>query len=135
MVGRFVEEEKVRLYEEGSRKGDTHPPSTTHVLRGLLHHCLRESETMEDTSGLGLERTRIHLLKLLVRCVQCQLIHILGNRKLLNISLESSYFLLGRSDDEVDGINIRWLCFSADEIDIDVRWNFNVTLGYRREES
>jgi len=135
MVGGFVEEENVRLYEKSSCKGYTHPPSTTHVLSGLLHHRLRESETVEDASGLGLERTRIHLLKFLVRGIQCQFVYILGNGKLLDISLKSSYLLLGRSDDEVDGIDIRWLCLSADEIDVNVRWDFDVTLGNRREES
>ena len=89
---------------------------------------------MEDASGLGLERTRIHLLKLLVRSVQCQFIHTLRNRELLDISLKSSYLFLGGSDDEVDGIDIRWLCLSAYEIDVDVGWNFDVTLGNRREK-
>ena len=43
MIGGFVEEEEVGLDEERSGQSDTHTPPTTHVLRRLLHHCLRET--------------------------------------------------------------------------------------------
>ena len=70
VVPRFVEEEVVRLDKERAGEGDTHPPTSRHVLGGLLHHLLRETETVEDRAGLGLECARVHLLEWIVtaRC-------------------------------------------------------------------
>lgn len=51
----LIEEEKMGLDEQCSGKGDTHTPSSRHVLRGFLHHRLGESETMQDAARLCLE--------------------------------------------------------------------------------
>ena len=46
VIGRLVEDEEMRLDEESTGEGDTHAPSTGHVLGRLLHHLLREAETV-----------------------------------------------------------------------------------------
>ena len=79
MVRRLVEEE-VGLDEERAGEGDTHPPTSRHVLGELLHHLLRETETVEDRAGLSLERAGVHLLELLVELVELDFIDIVGDR-------------------------------------------------------
>ena len=79
MIRGFIEEEEMGFDEEGSRQGDTHPPTTTHVPRRLLHHLLRETQTVEDTAGLGLKCVGIEFLQLLVREIQRCFVDIIGH--------------------------------------------------------
>jgi hypothetical protein len=115
---RLVEEEKMRLDEESSCERDSHPPSSGHVLRGLGEHRGGESETVEDGSGLGLEHGRVELLNLLVDGVEGELVNVVGNRELLSELLETLDLLLGRSDTEVEGLDVGRLDGSSDNVDL-----------------
>jgi hypothetical protein len=91
----LVEEEQVRLDEQRTGESDTHPPSTGHVLCRLGHHLLGETETRENGTCLGLKGSGVHLFELLVNGLERQLVDIIGDGKLLNEPLETSYLLLG----------------------------------------
>ena len=83
----------------------------------------------ESTLSTHLERARIHLLELLVESLERELIHIVRNGELLDARLEASDLLLGGLDDVIDGIDLRGLRFTTDEINVDMFGDLNVTLG------
>ena len=59
----------------------------------------------ESTLSTHLERARIHLLELLVKHVELDFVHIVGNRELFDALLELGDLFIGGGDDEVDGID------------------------------
>jgi len=130
MGGRLIEEEKMRLDEEGSSESDSHPPSSGHILRGLGEHGSGESETVKNGSGLGLEHGRVELLNLLVDGIESELVDVVGNGELLSELLESLDLLLGGSDTEVEGLDIRRLDGSSNDVDLRERGR----KGTRRDE-
>ena len=134
MRRRLVEQEQVRLNKEGPRERDTHPPATRHVLGRLGHHCRREAETVEDRTGLGLEHRGVHLLNLLVDGLERELVDVVGDREVLSELLEPLNLGLGRGDNVVEGVDVRGLDGTADEVDVDVVGDLNVTLGDRLQE-
>jgi hypothetical protein len=134
MRRRLVEEEKVGLDEERSGKSDSHPPSSRHVLGGLGHHGRGETETVENSSGLGLEHSGVHLLNLLVDGLEGKLVNVVGDRKVLGELLKSLNLGLGRGDDVVESVDIGGLDGSSDEVDIDVLGDLDVSLGNGLQE-
>lgn len=65
MGGRVVEKEESGLDEEGLGEGDTHTPTTGHVLGLLLDGLLVETETGQNEGSAGLEGGGIHLVDVL----------------------------------------------------------------------
>lgn len=118
MGGGLIEEEKMRLDEESSSESDSHPPSSRHILRGLGEHRSGESETVKNGSSLGLEHGRVELLNLLVDGIESELVDVVGNGELLSELLESLDLLLGGSDTEVEGLDIRRLDGSSNDVDL-----------------
>ena len=129
MIRRLVHEEEMGLDEESAGEGDTHTPTTRHILGRLLHHRLRKSETVENTAGLCLERVRVHLIELLVCGVERKLVDAISDRELLNARLELRNFLLCRSDDEVERIDLSGFGLATNEVDIDVRGERDILFG------
>lgn len=96
----------MRLEEKGTSQRDTHPPTTTHILRGLLHHGLGETKTMEDTPRLRLESRGVHFLELLVQAIDDSFIYVGIGGEIFYPLLEFRDLLLGGRNDEVDRIDI-----------------------------
>lgn len=65
MGGRVVEKEESGLDEEGLGEGNTHTPTTGHVLGLLLDGLLVETETGQDEGSAGLEGGGVHLVDVL----------------------------------------------------------------------
>lgn len=135
MVSRLIKEEKMRLDEECASEGDTHTPPTTHVFRRTLHHFLAETKTMKNTTSLGFEGIGVQLLQLLVCGIKRELVYIVCHGEILNPFLELGNFVSGRSNDVIDSVDIRGLCFTTDEVDVDMFGDFNIPLSDRLEES
>ena len=102
-------------------KGDTHPPSSGHVLGRLGHHLGTETETVENRSSLGLERGRVEVLELLVLHLESNLVHNVRNRHLLDKSLDTGSLVTGRLDNVVECRHVRRLDLSLDEVDLNTR--------------
>ena len=102
----LVDQEEVRLDEQCTRERDTHPPTTGHVLRGAVHHLLRETETVENGAGLRLEGAGIELLELLVQLVEQHLVDVVCDGELLDALLELGDLFLCGGDDVVDGVDL-----------------------------
>lgn len=134
MRRRLVEQEQVRLDEKRPGERDAHPPATRHVLRRLGHHRRREAETVEDRTGLCLEHGGVHLLNLLINGLERELVDVVGNREILGELLKPLNLSLGRSNNVVKSVNVRGLDGTANEVDVDVVGNLDVTLGDRLEE-
>lgn len=134
VIRRLVEQEQVGLDEEGTGEGDTHTPSSGHVFRRLLHHLLGEPETVKKGAGLRFEGSRVHVLKLLVRRLEGQVVDVVSHGELLDTSLELRDLGFRGSNDEVDSVDVRGLCFARDEVDIDMVWDLDVAVGDRLEE-
>lgn len=114
----LVEEKKMRLDEERPSKGDTHPPTSGHVLGRLGHHGLGETKTVENGSGLGLEHGRVELLNLLVDGVEGELVDVVGDRELLGELLEAVDLLLGGSDTVLEGGDIPGFDGTTDNVNL-----------------
>lgn len=106
MVSGFVKQKQMGFDEKCSSESHAHPPTTTHVFCGFLHHSWRESKTVKDTSCFGFECVRIKFFELLVRSIESDFIDIIRDRKLFYIGLELGDLLFGGSNNEVDGIDI-----------------------------
>lgn len=48
VVGRLIQHEEHRPYEERLRQSHAHPPAAGHVLGGTLHHRLGEAEAVQQ---------------------------------------------------------------------------------------
>lgn len=123
-IGRLIEQEQVRLDEQSSGQGDSHSPSTRHVLRRLLHHLLVEAETGQDSTGLCLERAGVEILQLLVLELEADLVDIVGDGHLLDLLLDTCDLLSCTVDDEVDGSHFGRLSLALYEVDL--RWEQQV---------
>lgn len=103
---RFVQQQDVRLNEQSTGKSDPHSPTTRHVLGRLGHHLLRETETVQDCTGLGLERRRVHFLELLIDGVESKLVNVVGGRHVLCKLLEPLDLLSSGGNNVIEGIDI-----------------------------
>ena len=70
VVGGLVQEEQVRLQEEGPGEGNPHPPATREVLRHLLLHFVGEAEASQDVGSLGLGGVGVDAVEPLVHVHQ-----------------------------------------------------------------
>jgi hypothetical protein len=107
MTGRLVQEQEMRLDEQGSGESHSHPPTSGHVLGRFAQHGLGETQTGQDGSGLGLESVDVsHLLELLVLGLEAQLVDLVRDGHVLDLLLQSLHLFLGRGDNVVDGVDI-----------------------------
>ena len=90
---------------------------------------------MQYTSSLRLESTRVHLFKLLQDRLKNRVVSLrFASAEILDPLLQLCDFLLRSSDDILDCVDVAWLGFSVHHIDVDMRRNFDVSLGDRVEE-
>ena len=61
-------------------------------------------------------------------------IDVICNGELIDPGFEFGFLGFGRGNDEIEVIYSRWLGFAADEIDVNLRWDFNISLCSRSEE-
>ena len=134
VIRRFIQYKQMRLDEKRTGEGYAHAPPTTHIFRGFLHHGLGESQSVEDASCLGLEGAWVELFELLVSGLESELIDVICNGELFDPGFEFGYLGFGRGDDEIEGVHCGRLGFAADEIDVNVGWDFNISLCDRSEE-
>ena len=66
VVGRLVEEEEMRLDEEGAGEGDAHAPTSRELLALFVLHGGVEAQTLEDVGRFGLGRVCAQLVQALV---------------------------------------------------------------------
>ena len=100
-------------------EGDTHPPSSRHVLRRLGHHLRSESESVENGTGLHLERGGVELLELLVLELESEVVDDVRNGHLLDLLLDTGGLVSGRLYDVVEGGDVGGLDLSLDEVDLE----------------
>lgn len=118
VVRGLVEEKEMGADSEGLGEGDTHPPSSRHVLGGLGHHLGSETESVKDGTGLGLESRGVELLELLVLELEAKIVDDIGNRHLLDLLLDTGGLVAGGLDNVVEGGNVGRLDLSLDEVDL-----------------
>lgn len=135
MVRRLVKEKKMRFDEECAGEGDTHTPPTTHIFRRTLHHLLAEPKTVKNTTSLGFEGIRVQFLQLLICGVKRELIYIVCHGEILNPFLKLGDLFSGRSNDVIDSVDVRGLCFTTDEVNVDMFGDFDIPFCNRLEES
>ena len=85
----------MRANGKGLGEGDTHPPSSGHVIGGLGHHLRSETETVKNGTGLGLERGGVELLELLVLELKSEIVDNVGDRHLLDLGLDAGSLVAG----------------------------------------
>jgi hypothetical protein len=118
VVRRLVEQQQVRLDEEGTRKRHAHAPATGQVLGRLVHHRLGEAETVQNGTGLGLERRRVELLELLVLELEAHLVDLVGDGHDLDLLFETRHLLLGRLDAVLEAVLLRRLDLALHEVEL-----------------
>lgn len=118
MVGRLIEEKEMGADSESLGEGDTHPPSSRHVLGRLGHHLGSETETVQNGTGLGLEGRGVELLELLVLELESEVVHDVGNRHLLDLLLNAGGLVAGGLHDVVESGDVGRLDLSLDEVDL-----------------
>ncbi len=125
----------MRLDEKSLGEGDTHSPTTGHVLGRLLHHLGGETKTVQDHTGLGVESAGVELLELFVLHLEGDLVDDIGNGHLLDLLLKLGDLGLGGSNDVVDSVGVGRLSLTGNDVDVDVLGDLDITSSESGKES
>ena len=136
MGGGVIEQQQRRLDEQSLGEGDTHTPSTGHILGLLLDGLLVETETSQDEGGADVESGRVHALLTLSHCKLgtiknvsiTYLVNVLKLSRLgavllenvLSELLETCQLVLGFADDPLEGAQLSLGGTLVQEVDVDV---------------
>ena len=115
-----VEKKERGLDEEGLGEGDTHTPSTRHVLGLLVHGLLVETETSQNERGTGVEGGRVHGVDTLVQVLELGAVGTLLFEDSLGLLLHVGERLLGLLDDPLERTGGGLLGALVEQVDVDV---------------
>jgi hypothetical protein len=115
IVHRLIKVEQMWLNKEYTRKGNGKTPTTTHIF------C-RMGSWLKPRPWrilLALVSDAFPLLEFLVRGLK------VASSTLSAMRLSTFNLFATGGHDEVNGVDVGWICLTTKEVDVDV-WNFNV---------